>query len=174
MSERPVADSTVLIYLARLGFLDQMERVFDAVLVPEPVYAETVVRGRDEGYRDALAIDEAIGGVLVRRKLEGDVASRARELRTAAELGAGEAAAIALASDLDVRCLTDDHGARTTADAVGVDVGGTIFVLLLALDRGVLPLEAYLAAIDALTDAGFRMDADLYREARSAGRGLLE
>lgn len=174
MSGRPVADATVLIYLARIGRLDLLDDLYEAVLVPEPVYTETVVRGREAGYRDALAIDGEFGRSLVRQPLEGDLASAADELRDAAELGAGEAAAITLANHRGVRCLTDDHGARTTAEAMGVAVGGTIFVLLSGLDEDLLTLDRYLGAIDALTEEGFRMDAPLYRQARSAGRRLDE
>jgi len=59
-----VADSTVLVYLAKLGELGHLREQFETVLVPEAVYAETVERGRVEGYADALAIDEATGTFL--------------------------------------------------------------------------------------------------------------
>lgn len=68
-----------------------------------------------------------------------------------------------------MRCLTDDHAARTTAESIGVPVGGTIFVLLEALDRGRLSKAAYVSRIDRLADGGFHMSASLYRRAIDAG-----
>lgn len=174
MSDRPVADATVLIYLAKTGHLELLDRLFQAVRVPDAVYEECVERGRTDGYRDALAIDTAFERGLVRYSLDEDAATLAEQLMESAELWAGEAAAIAASVELDVRCLTDDHAARTTAEAMGAAVGGTIFVLLSSLDEGRLSPEDYFDAIDALADGSFRMSASLYRRAIEAGRTLEE
>lgn len=167
-----VADATPLIYLARIGHLDLLEALFDETLVPEAVYEEVGVRGREEGYRDALAVDEETDRFLDLTTLEGPVATEAEDVRTAADLGRGEPESIALAGARDARCLTDDHAARTTAESLGVAVGGTIFVLLEALDDGAFSFDEYRAALDDLTDSDFRMDASLYRKALDAGREL--
>jgi predicted nucleic acid-binding protein len=169
MNGQPVADSTVLIYLARISHLDLLDELFGDVLVPDAVYEESVEQGRQAGYRDARSIDACFEHGLQRYELEDELAAEADELKRTAELGPGEAAAIVLARALDQRCLTDDHAARTTAEAVGLEVGGTIFVLLLGLEREVLTLDDYQGAIDALTEEGFRMSASLYRHARAAG-----
>lgn len=174
MSGRPVSDTTVLIYLARIGRLDLLDELFQEVLVPDPVYTESVERGRQGGYRDAQAIDAGFGHSLRRRELEDELITDADELKRTAELGSGEAAAIVLARALGQRCLTDDHAARTTADALDVAVGGTIYVLLLGLEREALTLDDYDRAVDALTDEGFRMSASLYRQARAAGERVEE
>lgn len=174
MSGRPVADTTVLIYLARIGHLDLLDNLFQDVLVPDPVYEESVERGRQAGYRDAQAIESSFGESLQRCELEDELAADADELKGTAELGSGEAAAIVLARALGRRCLTDDHAARTTAEALDVEVGGTIYVLLLGLEREALTLEDSEGALDALTEEGFRMSASLYRQARAAGQRLEE
>lgn len=165
-----VSDATVLIYLAKLGDLGLLGAQFDEVLVPRQVYAEIVDREREAGYRDAIAVDEATETSLTVALLDDACDRRATDLQEGAGLGRGEAAAIALASDVGGRCLTDDHAARATASSLGVDVGGTLFVLLSGLERGVYPLEGYVSRLDALTERGFRMDATLYREAVAAGR----
>lgn len=174
MSDRPVSDTTVLIYLARIGRLDLLDELFEEVLVPDPVYKESVERGRQAGYRDAQAIDAGFEHSLRRRDLEDELVADADELKRTAELGAGEAAAIVLARAIGQRSLTDDHAARTTAEALDVPVGGTIYVLLLGLEREVLTLDDYDRAVDALTDEGFRMSASLYRQARAAGERVEE
>lgn len=169
MSERGVADATVPIYLARLDRLPLLDELFESVLVPEAVYEEVVETGREEGYGDALAVDDAIEAFLPLRSLSGEAGRRAEDVREAADLGPGEAEAIALALESDARCLTDDHAARTTAGALGVPVGGTIYVLLEGLDAGELTREAYVDALEPLDESGFRMSARLYRRAVEAG-----
>lgn len=167
-----VTDSTVLIYLTKLGELSLLRALFDDVLVPVRVYHEVVTRGRDEGYRDALAVDIATEDDLEVAELAGDVRQTADRIRNESSLGSGEAAAIAIALDRNARCLTDDHAARTTATAMGVEVGGTIFVLLAALDSGRLSIDEYLELVDLLSESGFRMSASLYRRAVDAGKSI--
>lgn len=167
-----VTDSTVLIYLTRLGELSLLGKLFGPILVPEAVYEEVVVRGRSEGYRDAIAVEDAAEDDLTVATLSDEVQDTANRIRDDSALGRGEAAAIALARDQEARCLTDDHAARTTATAMGVEVGGTIFVLLAGLDAGVKSIDDYLELIDTLSDSGFRMSASLYRRAIEAGEYL--
>lgn len=172
MTEGVVTDATVLIYLAKLGDLAYLDDCFERIFVPEPVYDETVTQGREEQYADALAIDEACEGFLAVRGFDEQTTNRAARIRESAGLGRGESAAIALALERDARCLTDDHAARKTAESLGVEVGGTIFVLLSALEADEIDFEQYVASLDELTDEGFRISASLYRRAVEAGREL--
>jgi len=171
---RAVADATVLIYLAKLGELHLLGELFDDVFVPEPVHREVVERGRQEGYPDALAVDDATGDQFQVRTLTAETTDRATAIRETANLGAGEASALALAATIDARCLTDDHAARQTAETLDIPVGGTIYVLLQALDAGQYSLEEYVTLLDALDDAGFRMSASLYQQAIDAGENILQ
>lgn len=106
--------------------------------------------------------------------LPDDLAQKAETVRETATLGRGETEAILLAQQHDARCLTDDHAARTTAESLGVDVGGTIYVLLEALATDRLTYVQYVDRIDALADSGFHMGASLYRHALTAGKDLTD
>jgi predicted nucleic acid-binding protein len=171
---RVVTDATVLIYLAKLGAIELLDECFDAVFLPPAVYDEVVERGRDEGYADAIAVDEAAEAFLEVRELSADASDRAAEIRDTANLGAGEAETIALAEETDARCLTDDHAPRQTAASLDVEVGGTIFVLLESLDRGLCSLDEYVDYLDELESVGFRMSGRLYRRAVEAGEDQAE
>lgn len=167
-----VVDATVLIYLAKLGELDLLETLFEAVFVPDAVYEEVVERGQAEGYRDALAVAAATDDDLDVIALSDDLVQAADRVQETAGLGRGEAATIALARRRGARCLTDDHAARTTAESLDVEVGGTVFVLLEALADGQLTADTYVTRIDELSDSGFRMSAALYRRAIEAGEKI--
>jgi len=174
MSEVVVTDSTVLIYLAKLDDLSHLDELFDSAYVPETVYEEVVTRGRDEQYADALQVEAAADRFLDVRELPDETANRADEIQESSGLERGECTAIAVAEAEDARCLTDDHAARKTAESLGVAVGGTIYVLLEALDHGRLSFEEYVDELDALTDDGFRMSASLYRRAVDAGEDFAD
>ena len=174
MSSVVITDATVLIYLGKLGELDRLDALFDRVFVPEGVYEEVVVRGREDQYSDALSVEQATESFLSIRSLEDDTKARADEIAESAGLGRGESEAIALSLAEHARCLTDDHAARTTAEALGTDVGGTIYVFLESLDADDIGFDEYVSLLDDLTDNGFRMSASLYRRAVEAGRELSE
>ena len=174
MSEVVVTDATVLIYLAKLGELDYLNDLFERVHAPETVYEEVVTRGREEQYADVLPVEEATEQFIDVRELPDETQGRADEIRTSSGLEHGECTAIALAEAEEARCLTDDHAARKTAESLGIEVNGTIYVLLEALDRERLSFEKYVEKLDELTDNGFRMSASLYRTAVQAGEDLAD
>lgn len=171
---RAVADATVLIYLARLGDLHMLDELFESIVVPDSVYEEVVHRGHEEGYSDAIAVEDAVESFLDIRSLEGDTDDCATRLRETTNLGTGEVAALALAANGDARCLTDDHAARRTAESLDINVGGTIYVFLRALRRDNISFQGFETRLDALDEAGFRMSAELYRRAIEAGEELAE
>lgn len=174
MREVVVTDSTVLIYLAKLDNLDYLDELFTEVQISQTIYEEVVTRGRREKYADALQVGEAVDRFINVRELSDETRDRADEIRESSGLERGECTAIALAEAEDARCLTDDHAARKTAESLGIEVGGTIYVLLEALDRGRLSFEGYVDELDALTDDGFRMSASLYRKAVQAGEDIAD
>jgi predicted nucleic acid-binding protein len=174
MSEVVVTDATVLIYLARLGELDYLDNLFEDVYVSKTVYEEVVTRGQEEQYADALPIEAATDRFIDVITLSDETVDRADEIQQSSGLERGECTAIALADEEDARCLTDDHAARKTAESLGLEVNGTIYVLLEVLDRGRISLDEYVEKLDDLTDNGFRISASLYRHAIEKGENLTE
>ena len=85
------------------------------------------------------------------------------------ELGAGEAEAIALCTELPaVRLILDDKKARRIARQLGLPVTGTLAVLLRAKERGIVPSVG--AVINSLLAVDFRLSKDLIDETlRRAG-----
>ncbi|MEE8304664.1 MAG: DUF3368 domain-containing protein, partial [Candidatus Tectomicrobia bacterium] len=77
------------------------------------------------------------------------------------ELGLGEAEAIALAVDnVGSLLILDDHRGRLIASSLGVNIVGTLGVLLIAKRKGLI--EAVTPEITTLqARVGFRIDAEL-------------
>jgi uncharacterized protein len=74
-------------------------------------------------------------------------------------LGRGESEAIALAAERRCRVILDDHQARAAAARLGVEVIGTIGILLRGKQEGVV--DSVRPWLDALETGGFRVDARL-------------
>lgn len=55
-----MSNSGPLIHLANVGLIDFLFKLFDKILIPESVYDEVVIKGKEEGHSDAIIIEQAI------------------------------------------------------------------------------------------------------------------
>lgn len=116
-----VTDTGPLIHLGEIGSL-KIFSALDKVLVPATVHQELRAGGVPS------ELDE-----IAYELVEADDASEWAE-----ELDAGEAAALAIASEQDAVLLTDDLEARRAAKDANIEVHGSIGLLALAYGRGKL------------------------------------
>lgn len=138
-----IADSSALVALSLCQSLPLLETLFGGVCVPQSVYEEVTFKGKPEA--------EVLGDYLQTRVKSVDMAKY--PIQNAANLGSGELEAIALYMDIDADLLIiDDARAKKAAYANGLEVMGSIGVLLLAKDRGLIkeikPLLSLLSASD--------------------------
>jgi predicted nucleic acid-binding protein len=93
----------------------------------------------------------------------------------AQEIGAGEAEAIALARLLKADwLLTDDAEARVVAQLVGLEVHGSLGVILWGAATGRLGETEANTALDRLRRSSLWMSSGIFEEARRALRKLFE
>ena len=155
-----VADTSPLVFLARLGHLELAAALLAGIHVPEAVVSEATVDLRLPGAR---AVQEAVRRGLVVVRAVDDEATVATLARV---VDPGEAAAMALALQLEVRgLLMDDAAGRKLAKARGLLPVGTLGLLVAAVREGLLP--ALGPELDALERAGFRMSEELKRHLES-------
>ena len=152
MNEQTVTDSTCLIALERIGQLDLLREAFVALLAPPAVQVEFGV------FVDWLVV-KPVSDMGVVAALE-------------TQLDEGEAEVIALAMELgDVSAILDDKKARRLAKQMGLQVIGTLGILLRAKRKGMIT-EVKLS-LNALRRVGFYMTDALYEEAlRIAGEDI--
>ncbi len=118
MKEAVVSDSTCLIGLERVGKLDILPALFAPVIIPPEVERE-------------------FGGKFAWLQIEN---LKNNLLATALQMvvDAGEAEAIALASERNCLLISDDKQARAAAKRLGVTVIGTVGVLVRAKPNGII------------------------------------
>lgn len=131
-----VSDTTPLNYLVLTGCQDVLGILFDRVVIPAAVLRELTAHGAPE----------AVSNWAQSLPTWAEVRSSSAEPET--ELGAGEEEAISLASELHADIvLIDEQKARRKAMDHGLRVTGTIGVLILAAERGLLDLDSALAKL---------------------------
>ncbi len=160
-----VSNSTVLIYLAKIGKLNLLKELFGEVLIPAEVFTEVVMRGKEQQQPDAFIVESAVeeGWIHVKNI---EIIGKLKEFG----IDPGEAQAISLAKSLDAPILLDQTHARIAAKGLGLKPRGTIFVLLAALRKKFLTYEEYQDSLEELVKAGFRMSDEIYLEAVRMGR----
>ncbi len=143
-----VADTSALIALSAIHQLDLLREEFSEVLIPRAVYREIVTDG--EGWFEA-----ADAQVLMKSRswihIEDVAGSTLLDLLRAS-LGAGEAEAIALASERRLPVLVDDMEARQAAAGLKLEIVGALGIVGRGKRRG--RIAAARPLVEALRAAG--------------------
>jgi uncharacterized protein len=122
------ADSSALIALATCDGLDALLQIYGEIKVPEAVYVETVAPEKSQS--------DLLGSFLSGRVMQVDAT---RWVLTAGGLGRGEIEAMALYKQLSAdMLLIDDHRARVIAEHNQINCIGTLGLLVIAKQKGVI------------------------------------
>jgi predicted nucleic acid-binding protein len=148
---KAVSNTSPLLYLYRIGGMDWLPELFDEIWIPEAVKNE-LLDGRNKGYDVPDPEDYPWLHIVNPKSMPSEW--------LALDLGAGEIAAMALALENPSRViLLDDMLARRTALAAGLQVWGTLKVLLEAKSQGVVEkIEPY---VTNLSKAGMWISSEV-------------
>jgi predicted nucleic acid-binding protein len=127
-----VADSSPIVYLARLGRLGLLHSLYSEVFIPAAVWREVAIEGRVLIEGQSLLSAASEGWI----RVDGSAAASASESPLLKELDDGEREAITLAIRLKALLIIDEAGGRAAATKLGVTLTGTLGVLVQATRRG--------------------------------------
>jgi predicted nucleic acid-binding protein len=155
-----VVNASPIIALAKADRLHLLNDLCRELLVPEAVVAEVLAGPSSDPARQTL---QRGWGLTVAPQ---SIAPGLLEWG----LGAGETAVLAVALERrPATAVLDDAAARTCAKALGIEVIGTLGVVLRAKRKAIIPSAA--DVLKALRMAGLHLDDEV---ARSALRGIGE
>jgi predicted nucleic acid-binding protein len=155
-----VFDTSSLIFLDLLGYIPLLQQLYQ-VVVPEVVSEELSVHPGSPG-SGVMSL-----GWIVHRAPGTESVRRVRvEPPT---VGRGEREVIALGLELSYPVVLDDRMARLRARRVGLEITGTLGVLL-RLHRIGLASRGIEEALQLLEEAGMRISPDLRMRVIEAGR----
>ncbi|MEA2090693.1 MAG: DUF3368 domain-containing protein, partial [Thermoproteota archaeon] len=160
-----VSNATPLIYLSRISKLQLLKEIFIQVQIPPEVKVETIDRGKEKGYSDAYAIEQAMNEEwLTQESLAQKNREKSEALARMMGIDVGEAQAIILAKQKNEKdILIDQSNARAVARNLGLNPRGTIFVLLTALKRKLITKDTAKQMLHKLIETNFYISVNIYR-----------
>ena len=148
---KAISNTSPLLYLYRTGAIDLLPKLFDEVWTAESVQNE-LLAGRNKGFDVPNPADYPWLKIVTPKSMPSEW--------LALDLGAGELGAMALALENPDRIiLLDDMLARRTAQVAGLQVWGTLKILLEAKSQGLIEkLEPY---VTKLSEAGMWISSEV-------------
>jgi predicted nucleic acid-binding protein len=148
-----VVDASPVIALAKADRLHLLHDLCRELLIPEPVVAEILAGPPSDPARQA--IERGWGLPVAPHHIPPGLVWG---------LGAGETSVLAVAMDRKpATAVLDDAEARTCAKSLGIEVIGTLGIVLRAKRKLLIPSAA--DVLKALRTAGFRLDDEVARTA---------
>lgn len=148
---KAIVNTSPLLYLYRIGVLDWLSQLFDQVWTPRAVVYE-LEEGQRKGYDVPNPSHYAWLQIVEPRAIPSEWLTL--------DLGPGELATMALGLEHpDYIVLLDDARARKIAQAAGLNVWGTLKVLLEAKARGMA--EKIEPLVQRLADTGMWISEDV-------------
>jgi len=154
-----VMNSSIMIALAEIDMVDIISVLNIEIIVPHGVYKEVVAEGRGRpGSKELETLTN-----------QGKVKVLTPENRALVEalhdpLGIGESEAIALAVEHNCTVVLDDRIARSKAKSMKLKVIGTIGLIRLAYNKGLINKDKLIKALRELKEHGFRVSDKIINE----------
>lgn len=155
-----VSNTSPLIVLAKSGLLHILPRLFTTVTIPQAVRTEVLLGNDNDPMKRALPNCAWLKTVLLQPAVTDQVLKK---------LGAGEAEAIEVARCEGLRVLLDDRAGRRAAEKLGMTVSGTLSVVALAKQQGII--ESFDDAVKRIREAGLFVSEELIIEVRKGPAG---
>ncbi len=154
-----IFNSTPLIYLCKAG-LDWIFQELDVdCIIPDAVFEEVVIKGKQIGSADALAAEKLVKKCIISvQKIENN----SQFTQLSQELHRGEIEVLSLAKSMGGIAIVDDDIARTVGEILGVEVHGTVYLIFLMVKKGKLSKEDAKDRINTMIKDGFWMGHKQY------------
>lgn len=150
--QKVVSNSSTIIHLAKIGKLGLLKDLFETVVVPEAVYRESALEGKERAEAELIRNADWLKILQINDK------KLVRLLQSSVDDGESEAITLALEIGADL-ILLDDSDAREKARLYGLEITGTIGVLLRAKKEG--KLSSIKETLEELRITGFWIDDEL-------------
>jgi predicted nucleic acid-binding protein len=154
---KAISNSTPLIYLAKLNKFSLLTKLFEEIIIPEEVYDEVVLKGKELNKPETIIIQNFIERNFV--KIE-----KIKPKLKIDTLRKGEICVISLGLKLGIKnILIDDKEGVEVCKVLGLKPFRTTTILLELLKRNLISLEEFENLLIELSKDGYFLRADVFK-----------
>jgi len=146
-----ISDASPLIVLLKINKLSILKELFQKIIIPEAVHKEITAKEHEK------TIFNKIEWIETRKIRNTDLTTLLEKL-----IDRGEAEAIVLAKELKATLLIDDAKARKHAKLLNINIIGTLGLLKIAKNRGLIP--SVKKTIDDMLAEGYYIEDKLVQK----------
>jgi predicted nucleic acid-binding protein len=141
---KTVIDTSTLISLARISYLELLPKLRKSVVLPYEVYEEAVIKGEEKGIADAIVIKGFIKNYGIEIVGTKRYSIKALRRQTNRNLAKGDEAVLSLALSVGAKeVLTNDDGLGKIAMGIGFRVIATPDLLMEALKEKAMNIQDF-------------------------------
>ncbi len=153
-----VSNTTTLLYYTKIGRIDLLKNIYSSIIITTEVLHEL-------NYKDKIAEYEREINSISRAIDERYIIVKETKKMNKYGLDLGETSAISLCVEIgDKEFLSDDKAARTTAQNLGLNVKGTLFILLRNVQQHKIDRKEFFQLLDSLIQQGYYISPELYAQ----------
>lgn len=151
-----ISDTTPILSLLKSGRLELLEKLYQTVVMPEAVYDELTNNNNYEEERKELEKCSFLSIEKVHNVESVQI------LRNVTGLDAGESESLVLYGEKKADLLLiDEHKGRSVAKKMSVEHIGTVGILMLAFDEGILTAEEIRETLKVMLACDIRLSRKL-------------
>ena len=151
-----ISDTTPIISLLKANHLEVLQGLYGNVLIPKAVYRELTENPIYSEEAKTIKVLDFLKMVPVENVKSVNV------LRSVTGLDAGESEALIMYDEQNADLLLmDEHKGRRVAKQLNVRYIGTVGILMLAYDKGLIQSSDVKLCLDMMLDSGIRLDEKL-------------
>lgn len=152
-----ISDTTPIISLLKADHLELLQKLYGNVLIPKAVYRELTDNPAYSKEANTVKMLDFLKVVPVENVKSVNV------LRSVTGLDAGESEALIMYDEQKADLLLmDEHKGRSVAKQLTVRYIGTVGILMLAYDKGLIQSSDIKMCLDTMLANGIRLDKKLY------------
>ncbi|MEK6926871.1 MAG: DUF3368 domain-containing protein [Nanoarchaeota archaeon] len=163
---KAISDSTPLIHLSKIGCINFLKDLFEEIIIPEEVYNEIIVKGKEQGKNEVFLIENLIEEEFI----------KIRETNSTMEvtnLDKGEKECILLCKELRINnLLIDEKKGFSIANMFNITPIRTTSILLILLDKNIINFNKYKELLRKLSESGYFLDIKTYEKLLSIGENI--
>lgn len=164
-----VSNATPLIYLAKVGRLELIRKLYPKVYISSEVKKEVVDIGKKLKKIDAPIIEKEISkGWIIEYKVK-------ESMDIPIDIEIGEKTTLILAREKGIKSvLIDDKAGRAAARLLDLEPKGTLFILLKSLKNKEIGFNTLIKILEGLIEKGFRLREEIYLRVIKEARKILQ